>query len=62
MVKDMKRRIKTILLKSLEARKEIKLSKRSMSLNKRRTRTRNPQRRSSLTRNQSRWVPLCDHD
>lgn len=62
MVKDMKRRIKTILLKSLEARKEKKLSKRSMSLNKRRTRTRNPQRRSFLTRNQSRWVPLCDHD
>lgn len=62
MVKDMKRRRKTILPKSLEARKEIKLSKRSMSPNKRRTRTRNPQRKSFLTRNQSRWVPLCDHD
>ena len=62
MVKDMKRRRKTILPKSLEARKEIKLSKRSMSPNKRRTRTRSHQRRNLLTRNQSRWVPLCDHD
>jgi hypothetical protein len=52
MVKDMKRRRKTILPKSLEARKEIKLSKRSMSPNKRRTRTRNPQRKNFLTRNQ----------